>query len=233
MQYAAKCFLVVLAMLAIAATGANAAFFEDFDSYATGSQMHGQGGWKGWDNNSAWSAPTSAAYSVSPRNSVEIGGSADLVHEFTEAGGKYTFTVQQFIPDGSTGQNYFILLNQYNDGGPYDWSVQLNCNMDTGQIISDFGGGASLPIQWHRWVELKFDIDLDANTIDEYYDGALLASHVWDDTGNNTLGAIDLFGNGADPIYYDNISVIPEPTSLWLLLGAAVIGLVALLRRRP
>ena len=24
---------------------------EDFDSYQTGSQMHGQGGWKGWANN--------------------------------------------------------------------------------------------------------------------------------------------------------------------------------------
>ena len=26
---------------------------DNFDSYATGSQLHGQGGWKGWDNNPA------------------------------------------------------------------------------------------------------------------------------------------------------------------------------------
>ena len=180
---------------------------------------------------STWTAPTSSAQSVSPPNSAEIGGTADLVHEHSFAGGKLTYTAQQFIPDGGTGQNFFLLLNEYADGGPYDWSVQLNCDMDAGQIVSDFGGGAATPIVWHQWVELRFEIDLDANTIDEYYDGNLLASHQWDDDGSNTLAVTDLFGNGASPIYYDNINIIPEPTTLVMLLGLGVLGAMALARR--
>lgn len=221
-----------VAVVMMAATGAMAQYSENFDGYATGSQLHGQGGWKGWDNDPAWSAPTSDLHSVSPANSAEIGGMADLVHEFNVAGGAWEFSTMQFIPDGSTGQNFFLLLNTYNDGGPYDWSVQLNCDLGAGQIVSDFGGGAALPIKYGQWAELKFDIDLDANTVDEYYDGDLLASHQWDDTGSNRIGAVDLFGNGASPIYYDNINLVPEPTSLVMLLGSGLGVLVARLRRR-
>lgn len=218
-----------VAVVMMAAAGAMAAYSENFDGYVTGSQLHGQGGWKGWDNDPTWTAPTSASYSVSPVNSAEIGGNGDLVHEFNATGGAWQFTTMQFIPNGSTGQNFFLLLNEYNDGGPYDWSVQLNYNLDTGQVISDFGGGVSLPIKYGQWAELKFDIDLDANTVDEYYDGNWLATHEWDDDGSNTFGAIDLFGNGASPIYYDNINLVPEPATLSLV---AMGGLGALLRRR-
>ena len=221
-----------VAVVMMAATGAMAQYSENFDGYATGSQLHGQGGWKGWDNDPAWSAPTSDLHSVSPANSAEIGGMADLVHEFNVAGGAWEFSTMQFIPDGSTGRNYFLLLNEYSDGGPYDWSVQLSCELDTGTIMSDFGGGASLPIKYGQWAELKFDIDLDANTVDEYYDGDFLATHQWDDTGSNTIGAVDLFGNGASPIYYDNINLVPEPTSLVMLLGSGLGVLVVRLRRR-
>ena len=231
MQHAAKIILVVVAMLAMTVTGARAEFVEDFDSYATGSSLHGQGGWKGWDNDPTWTAPTSGAQFVSAPNSAEIGGTADLVHEYNVAGGQVTYFAQQLVPRGGSGQNYFILLNQYNDLGPYDWSVQLNCDMDAGQIVSDFGGGASLPINWDQWTELRFEIDLDANTVDEFYGGNLLATHQWDDDGKNTFEAVDLFANGASPIFYDNIG-IPEPTTVVMLLGLGLCGLIAYLRRR-
>ncbi len=227
--------VVVLVIVGVPSV-ASAVFAEDFDGYVTGSQLHGQGGWKGWDNDPTWSAPTSALYSVSPVNSAEIGGSADLVHEFNATGGVWQFSTMQFIPNGSTGQNYFILLNEYSDGGPYDWSVQLNCDSNTGRIVSDLGGGASLPIMYGQWVELKFDIDLNANTVDEYYGGALLSSHQWDDDASNTIGAIDLYGNGASPVYYDDLRLIqpnhaiPAPGAM--LLGSIGVGLVGWLRRR-
>jgi len=228
--------VVVLAIVGVCSVAGAQDFMEDFDSYAAGSQLHGQGGWKGWDNDPTHTAPASNVQANSVPNSAEIGGSADLVHEFDISGGILELTAMQYIPNGTTGQSYFLLLNQYNDGGPYDWSVQLNCDMDAGQIVSDFGGGAVLPIVYEQWVELKFDIDLNANSVYEYYGGDLLSTHLWDDTGYNTLECIDLFGNGAMSVYYDDLRVIqpnhviPAPGAM--LLGSIGVGLVGWLRRR-
>lgn len=226
--------VVVLVIVGVPSV-ASAVFTEDFDGYATGSQLHGQGGWKGWDNNLAWTAPTSALHSLSPNNSAEIGGTADLVHEFNVAGGVWQLSIMQFIPDGGTGQNYFILLHEYNDGGPYDWSVQLAFDLGTGLVISDFGGG-SLPIIYGQWVELKFDIDLNANSVYEYYGGVLLSSYQWDDDASNTIGAIDLYGNFASPVYYDDLRLIPSippiPAPGATLLSSIGVILVGWFRRR-
>ncbi len=220
--------VVVLAIVGVSSIASASVYTEDFDSYAAGSAMHGQGGWKGWDNVPGAGAPVSTAYAYSGTNSVEIIGSADLVHEFDQAGGQWEFSAMQYIPDGTTGTTYFLLLNTYNDGGPYDWSVQLAYNLDTGILTSDFGGGATAPIAYEQWVELKFNIDLDGNTVDEYYNGALLSTHVWDDNVHGTLGCIDLYGNNASSVYYDNISVVPEPATLSLLC----LGGLALIRKR-
>ena len=70
--------LAIALMIAGACSISSAAeFAEDFESYAAGSALHGQGGWKGWDNNAAYGSPTSASYAFSGLNSVEIIGAAD------------------------------------------------------------------------------------------------------------------------------------------------------------
>jgi len=183
------------------------AFAEDFDSYTAGSDLHGQGGWKGWDNTAGAGAPASDAYALSGTNAVEVIGSADLVHEFDFVGGTWEFTAMQYIPSGASGITYLLLLNTYNDGGPCDWSVQIPFDLDAGTLTSDMGGGATAEIVYDRWVELKFVIDLDNDTVEEYYNGALLSSHEWDDNDHGTLQCIDLYGNGASSVYYDDITV--------------------------
>jgi len=183
-----------------------AAFVEDFESYKAGSDLHGQGGWKGWDNTATAGSPASSAYACSGANSVEIIGSADLVHEFDVAGGTVEMTAMQYIPSGSTGETYFILLNTYKDGGDKDWSVQWDFNMGTGILTSSDAPGTA-EIVYDQWVELKFVIDLDGNTVDGYYNGTLAVSHVWDDNAHGTLQCVDLWGNNASSVYYDDIEV--------------------------
>ena len=69
-----------------------------------------------------------------------------------------------YIPTGSTGSQYFIMLNTYNHGGPYDWSTQLHFDSDTGMLIVEAGGSGTTPIINDQWVELNIIIDLAANT---------------------------------------------------------------------
>ena len=201
-----RVLIVVLAIVGISSVASAIEFMEDFESYAPGSEMHGQGGWKGWDNSLSAGAPASDLYALSGSVSVEIAGVSDLVHEFDLAGGRWELRAMQYIPSGKTGEHWFILLNTYNDGGDKDWSVQVNFNMSTGVLRSDEGGGTA-NILYDQWVELKFIIDLDNNTVDAYYNGEMFTSHVWDDNNHGTLQCIDLWGNNASEVYYDDITV--------------------------
>jgi hypothetical protein len=181
-------------------------FAEDFEAYTAGATLAGQGGWKGWGGDAAYAAPASNAFAFSGSNSVEVVGSADLVHEFAITGGVVEFSAMQYIPSGTTGTTYFILMNQYDDpGATLDWSVQTEFRLGDG--IVHFWSGAETPIVFNQWVEVKCVIDLDNNLLDYYYNGALISSATWDDTGHKTLQAIDLYGNGASSVYYDDIVV--------------------------
>jgi len=218
---------VLLAILGVTAVAGAQGFMEDFESYAAGSAMHGQGGWKGWDNVAAAGAPVSSAYAHSGSKSVEILGTSDLVHEFDISGGTWEFSAMQYIPTGRTGETYFILLNQYKDGGPDDWSVQTVFNLGTG-AITPWHSGAAANIVYDQWIEVKFIVDLAKNTVGEYYNGKLIFTDQWDDNVHGTLQAVDLYGNNASSVYYDDITVVPEPATVSLLC----LGALALIRRR-
>jgi hypothetical protein len=221
-------------LVLVSCAAASGSFFDNFDAYVAGSQMHGQGGWKGWDNNPAAGALVSTAQAASLPNSVEITGASDLVHEFPgTTSGQWVFSAKQYIPSEATGTTYTILLNDYNDGGPYDWSMQDAFNLDTGVVVADNGGGATLPIVKGQWVDLRYDIDLDANTVSEYYGGSLLSTHQWAVTPA-AVDAVDLFANGASPVYYDDVRLtqVPEPGTLVLLAAFGVLSGICCLRRR-
>ncbi|MDH3402579.1 MAG: hypothetical protein OES32_18375 [Acidobacteriota bacterium] len=192
---------------------------EDFDGYATGMQLHGVGGWKGWDNMPAFGALTSAVQARSVPNSVDILGASDLVHEyFGYTSGIWTYIAHQYIPSTSAGPSYFILLNTYNDGGPYNWSTQVCFNIDTGLVIDDVAAdcatGTSLPLVYDQWVELRVVIDLDADTQTFYYGGVPLFTDTWtghvSGGGIANIGAVDLFANAATSVFYDDMSLSNE-----------------------
>jgi hypothetical protein len=185
---------------------------ENFDSYALGSGLHGQGGWHGWDNNPAADAFISNAYALSPPHSVSITGSADMVHEYQGyTSGVWIYTAWQYVPADFSGISYFILLNTYNNAGPYNWSCEVLFN-SAGYVQSDFDGG-QLPLITGRWVQIRVEIDLDADIQTFYYDNAVLYSKSWVEgvTGGGVvnIAAVDLYANGASPIYYDDMSLSP------------------------
>ncbi len=196
-------------------------WFDDFDSYATGSQIHGQGGWKGWSNDPNVGAIVTDVVSLSTPNSVDIVGLSDLVHEYSGYNaGYWTYTAWQYIPSPLSGETYFIMLNQYDDAGATNnWSVQVHFNGASGLVIADgVGAGATLPLITDQWVEIRLEIDLEGDNQAFYYDNQLLYQGSWTDGlsggGILNIGAVDLFANGASSAYYDDLSLvenIPNP----------------------
>lgn len=214
-----RSLLLVLAgvcALLFAPATVRADWIENFDGYAAGSGLHGQGGWHGWDGSPAADAFVTNAQSLSHPNSVAIAGPSDMVHEYDESAGIWVFTAWQYIPTGFSGQTYFILLNTYNDGGPYNWSCQVSFNSNGNVVLSD-GDGGTLPMIIGQWVELRVEINLDQDLQIFYYNGQMLYQKSWTNgvSGGGLLqfGAVDLFANGASSVYYDNLSLLPfEPT---------------------
>lgn len=229
------------AMMALAITAAPtaraAAYSETFDGYAAGSQLHGVNGWRGWDNTPGAGAQVSNAFAFSGLNSVAIAGGSDLVQTFSSVNsGIWSFSMMNYTPSTSTGESYIILLNTYNDGGPYSWSLQTRLNMATGEVISDNGGGAKAPLIRDQWVPFRADINLDANEVSEYYNNQLVATYRWRDPADANsaaaLGAVDLYGNSAGAVYYDSISLVPVPEPTAGLLGLLAMGGLLARRRR-
>ncbi len=199
--------VVSLVVLCVGAVASASVLEEDFESYAVGSELHGQGEWKGWDNTATAGAPVSDLYAYSGTNSVEILGTSDLVHEFDVEGGVWIFRAMQYIPSGGTGVTYFILLNSYDDGANQDWSIQTQYNLANGAITT-WTGAVATKVVFDQWIELKYVIDLDNNTVDEYYNGIRIDTRQWDDNDHGTIGAVDLYGNSASSVYYDDIVLL-------------------------
>ena len=194
---------------------------ENFDSYENGSSMHGQGGWKGWDNDPIWTAYVTDVESQSAPQSVDIKENADLVHEYDGlTAGQFVFTAWQYIPTEFEGNSYFILLSHYEDFGGQDlnkWALQLRFD-SANEIVESEHGGPSLDLITGRWVEIRTEIDLDIDEYSCYYDNELLETKAWtagpnnDFTGYLEIDAVDLFANGATTVYYDDLSIEGEVT---------------------
>ena len=194
-----------------------ASWSDNFDGYPIGSQMHGQGGWKGWANSPAAGALTSDVEAISTPNSVAIVGASDLVHEYAGySSGEWTYTAWQFVPSDFTGQSYFILLNQYDDAGlTNNWSVQVFIDGATNTVENYGATGGTLPLIKGTWVELRVEIDLNSDSQSFFYNNELLYTATWTSEqgapGILNIAAVDLFANTASVVYYDDISLTTTP----------------------
>ena len=189
---------------------------DNFDSYDLYQFLDGDpedGGWKGWDDDPAWGSYVVDDQNLSSPHSIEIAQDSDTVQQYTGlTSGTYVYTAQQYVPNDFIGQSYFILLSHYEVPATQEsclWAVQIR--FDSAGIVESEHGGPSTTLITGEWVELRTEIDLDTDSYSFYYDGELLETKAWTATPTNSflgvleISAVDLFGNGATPVYYDDM----------------------------
>ncbi len=189
---------------------------EDFDDYDDGLLLVDVNGWGGWDDNAGVVATVSSVQSHSAPHSVLIDNTPDddAVQQYVGAycEGRWTYTIWQYVPSEMVGSSFFILLNTSADGGDKNWSTQVNFTATTGIVHADFDG-EELPLITDEWVEIRVEIDLDADTQDFFYGGDLLYSDSWSDRvsggGERNIRALDLYANSSTAVYYDDVSLVP------------------------
>lgn len=182
---------------------------DSFDSYPTGTSLHGLGGWKGWFNDPIPTAFTTNVQAWNAPNSMAVASNTDLIHEYSVHSGLIHYRFHQYIPSNFQGTSYFIMLNQYDDGGSsLNWSAQVQHQSSTGLIIDD-GTGASRPYLTNQWIEVCIEIDLDQDKQNYYYNGSLFYSGTWSDHisggGITSFAAVSLYANSSTSVYYDGM----------------------------
>ncbi|MGK0220149.1 MAG: hypothetical protein ACI9HE_003657 [Planctomycetota bacterium] len=211
-------FLTILAGLTLTASLATAQNWQDdFDSYAAGSAIEGQGGWMNWagaaSNQTINTVSSNFAHSGS--KSVRIDTGSDTVQPFNLTSGKWVVTAHMYIPTGFDGVTMFIMLNTFaTPAGPYNWSQEVHYDAQADTILFRGGGGTTLNgLTYDAWTELRHEIDLDLDTCDVYYEGALVNSFTWSQgvsgAGATELAVIDLYPATANTteVYWDSMSV--------------------------
>lgn len=185
---------------------------DNFDSYSTGG-LHGQGGWAGWNNNPIWDAEVTDAFFYSSPNSAGVITTTDIVHEFNESSGSWLITAMQYIPSGGSGDQFFIMHNVYSPGGSFWCAHDLIFHLAQGILKFD-QTGTTESIVFDQWVEIRVEVDLDANTQSAYYNDIFLGSAAWTTAGAIEIATINLFSWGASTIYYDDLEMVNTPGAL-------------------
>ncbi len=242
--------LLVLVSALVICMGANASaqWSDNFDSYATGSQIIGQGGWAGWDNSAGAGALVSNSQAQSAPNSIAIVGASDAVRPVTGANsGQWLLTADMFVPANFTGTSYFIAMNTYVPSTPaqQNWSLQMEFRGATNLVVNLGGSGntpangnvtvTQQPLVRDQWVPIEVLMDFDNNTHVAKYNGNEVVSGTWAaGTGSNVaFSTVDLFANNASVVYYDNFNLrlVPEPGA-FMTLGIGVASLFGLRRKK-
>jgi hypothetical protein len=200
-------FLTVCAALLLIVPVATADWSDNFDSYDLNSGLGGQGGWEIWGGSPANDAFVTDIQAYSTPHSVGIIPTTDIVQTFTETSGTWEMTALCYVPTGSTGETFFIMLNKYPTSP--NWSVQLKFNNDDGTLYNTmFGSSATAPIVYDTWVEVKIEINLDTNNQSTYYNDTFMDSTEWQQSGVNEIAALDLFSDGGSTIYWDDCNLV-------------------------
>lgn len=227
-----------VALLGSLAAANAQSMFDTFDSYSLGT-VGGQGGWQGWTGlPTAGNVSTVQAFSGT--QSLQVVAGNDTVRPFSGVNsGQWTLSLKQYVPSTSSGSTWIITMNSYPSS--LNWSAQVLTDISQGLVgVFDGAGnqsGPAVPLLKDQWVDIRFEINLTANSVSSFYNNALLGTSAWQLGGINQLQALDIYPDESTgtaqigSVFYDNVRLaqVPEPGTLSLL---ALGGLAAFYRFR-
>ncbi|MEP0844995.1 MAG: hypothetical protein HRF43_20020, partial [Phycisphaerae bacterium] len=192
---------------------------DDFQSYTVGSQIIGQGGWEGWDGAAFPDAVVADdPAGVAGNKVLKLATNNDIVQQFPGyTSGAWVFKVKQYIAGTNNGDTFVILMNKYTSNSK-GWGLTLRMDKNNLAVWDEHGNaeaiGGVVPVVYDQWVEVKVEVDLDANWHTTSYNGQVVGYGPWYDTGSadelKSIAAVDLWADvGGNPVYYDDASLTP------------------------
>jgi hypothetical protein len=205
-------------------------FNDDFEAYAPGPfpcavaapACPGPNGWSLWYAGSAVGPQlgqivTGAAHSGTKM--LKLLTETDITQTGLQTSGRWVVKAQTYAASSMTGTAYFIVMTRYNSvpaAGAETWAIEIDFHGDglNGNNVRNAWQGANqvTPLIRDQWVEIRAEIDLDANTFDIYYGGTLLVDNQMYAFGGVTpaLVCLDLYAStiGGD-FFYDTVVVEP------------------------
>lgn len=185
----------------LCASMASAQYSDNFESYPASSGgttftpggLANSGGWRQWDStfNEETKCYTTGGPVAAHSGTQYIGTQllADTIKEFTTyTTGHWIIHAWTYVPGPTAPQpmldtQWFVLLNDYNDLGPYTWATQVVYDPVIGEVRCDNGysqvscvaqWGIGTPMTFDAWKETTIDVDVDTDVAQVYYDGTPL-----------------------------------------------------------
>ncbi|MEE2734579.1 MAG: PEP-CTERM sorting domain-containing protein [Verrucomicrobiota bacterium] len=212
----------------------------------------GDGCWwnNGWTDFGGTPRPTNVVNtrasggSQSLEFSTNPGYGSDAYLDLTEArhSGQWILSFDIYQPSEYDGTAHIYISRGATGSGVFQEGFHFQGNGTTGRFYDS--GSTQLSLIQDRWVNVRVDIDLDANTAEARYGGDLFYIGPWNNGGNfpNQIQGVNIWaaeGTTAAAFNIDNFmlvdpaswaALVPEPSGL-TLLGLGVLGL-GLRRRR-
>lgn len=191
--------------------------------------LEGQNIWVNWTgNNGAFTQVVNTQnHTPGGSQSIRITLGADTVADFDQLPGgsfdtgQWTVRMYSLVPNGSDGQVFFLMMNQWQvTGGPYEWNVQLGLSAAASKVfLTGPNGIKEAPLVFNAWTEIRCEYDLTNNVVTVYYNNVLLDSYdprcgvvngCPSMASGSFIDAVDLYpqpGSNPTPIFFDDLIV--------------------------
>lgn len=233
-----KIYLLAIAVAGMAFTTNAQIINDDMESYFLGPLEEGHWGTWGGSEAERLIIVNSQAHSGSQSGMIAGGGVQDAILKLdNQSDGEFTLSWYMYVPAGKTGYYNF---QEDEDPGDGAWGLNIHFNYQnsgpgTGLVVDDANPGnvvTEFAYPEGTWFQIKYQIDLDADTTVMFVDGNEVYNGPFF-TGSN-LGGVDFFSIDANTEYYiddvlfvdgivgiedfaaDSFSVYPNPVSDFL-----------------